>query len=262
METKVVNDDPYKDTHNKTLKVNRRYILISALVLGVGAIFVKMGVLFGASLRPPVKPNSYGGMMRFGTLAELPPLGGTPQHVSAGRFWLVHDEDGVSALHSSCTHLDCLFTWDKEKGMFVCPCHGSEFAKDGTLLKGPATRSLDRFPVSLLGEDSGLIRTAAIKVAAPVPVKDLLGVQTPQEGNAIRQWFTADEKVFLGIFGRQAIVHRPVLLKIHGIWAFSVYFYWCWKVLPAFYSWSIMLHHPPKPTVPSYIWRLKYPSAR
>lgn len=183
MDTEVADDDLGKNSHNRTSKVNRRYILISALVLGVGVIFVKITTLFGSFLRPPVKPNSYGGMMRFGTLAELPPPGGAPQHVSAGRFWLVHEEDGISALHSSCTHLDCLFTWDKDKGMFVCPCHGSEFARDGSLLKGPATRSLDRFPVSLVGDDNGLIRAADIEVAAPVPVKDLLRVQAPKEGN-------------------------------------------------------------------------------
>lgn len=183
MNTEVADDDLGKNTHNRTSKVNRRYILISALVLGVGVIFGKMATLFGSFLRPPVKLNSYGGMMRFGTLAELPPPGGAPQHVSEGRFWLVHEEDGVSALHSSCTHLDCLFTWDKDKEMFVCPCHGSEFEKDGSLLKGPATRSLDRFPVSLVGDDSGVIRAAEIEVAAPVPVKDLLSLQAPQEGN-------------------------------------------------------------------------------
>lgn len=183
MDTEVADDDLGKNSHNRTSRVNRRYILISALVLGLGAIFVKMATLFGSFLRPPVKPNSYGGMMRFGTLAELPPPGGAPQHVSAGRFWLVHEEDGISALHSSCTHLDCLFTWDKDKGMFVCPCHGSEFARDGSLLKGPATRSLDRFPVSLVADDSGLIRAADIEVAAPVPVKDLQRVQAPKGKN-------------------------------------------------------------------------------
>lgn len=179
----MADDDLGNNFHSRTSEVNRRYILISTLVLGLGAIFVKMATLFGSFLRPPVKPNSYGGMMRFGTLAELPPPGGSPQHVSAGRFWLVHEEEGVSALHSSCTHLDCLFSWDKDKGMFVCPCHGSEFAKDGSLLKGPATRSLDRFPVLLVSDDNELIRAAEIEVAAPVPVKDLLTVKAPKESD-------------------------------------------------------------------------------
>jgi len=94
--------------------------------------------------------------------------------VPSGRFWLVHDEPGILALHSSCTHLSCLFGWDREKSVFVCPCHGSEFSRDGTVLQGPAERNLDRFPIHLRTADEKLLRSTPGRTGAPVPVVDLL----------------------------------------------------------------------------------------
>lgn len=45
------------------------------------------------------------------------------------------------AFSPSCTHQGC--TVEVRSDMFVCPCHGSEFAlADGAVLQGPATRPL------------------------------------------------------------------------------------------------------------------------
>ncbi len=38
----------------------------------------------------------------------------------------------------------------------MCPCHGSEFQRDGTVLKPPAPRPLDRFMITI--EDDGRIQ--------------------------------------------------------------------------------------------------------
>ena len=160
---------------------SRRRLLVVGLVVGLGAFLGKLGAVFSSFLRPPVKANAYGGVIRIGALADLPSPGGAPAHIPEGRFWLINDVEGLSALHSSCTHLDCLFTWDTENAVFVCPCHGSEFARDGSLLKGPATRSLDRFPVSLVDGDNTVVRAAGGESAAPVQVEDLLLVDNPAD---------------------------------------------------------------------------------
>jgi cytochrome b6-f complex iron-sulfur subunit len=50
------------------------------------------------------------------------------------------DADGVYAVSTVCTHLGCIV---KENGRgFACPCHGSTFARDGTVTKGPAPKAL------------------------------------------------------------------------------------------------------------------------
>lgn len=57
-------------------------------------------------------------------------------------------QDTFSALSSICTHETCnVSAWSSP--MFVCPCHGSEYATDGTVVRGPASRNLTKFGTSL-----------------------------------------------------------------------------------------------------------------
>lgn len=50
------------------------------------------------------------------------------------------DADGVFAVSTVCTHLGCIVKREGEG--FSCPCHGSKFAFDGTVTKGPAPKAL------------------------------------------------------------------------------------------------------------------------
>jgi cytochrome b6-f complex iron-sulfur subunit len=50
------------------------------------------------------------------------------------------DEEGVHAISLVCTHLGCIVKSTADG--FECPCHGSHFASDGSVVKGPAPRSL------------------------------------------------------------------------------------------------------------------------
>ena len=59
----------------------------------------------------------------------------------------------VEALSARCTHLGCTVHWVPGAARFQCPCHGSQFAADGSVLHGPAERPLDRLPVQRRGED-------------------------------------------------------------------------------------------------------------
>lgn len=53
------------------------------------------------------------------------------------------DQEG--ALHrvsASCTHLGCIVHWNGTEQCWDCPCHGSQFAPDGSVLNGPAIKPL------------------------------------------------------------------------------------------------------------------------
>ncbi len=60
--------------------------------------------------------------------------------VVAGQAILLHTANGFLAVSTTCPHLGC--TVESTPEGFVCPCHISRFDQDGTLLQGPATRSL------------------------------------------------------------------------------------------------------------------------
>jgi Rieske Fe-S protein len=73
------------------------------------------------------------------TLPESLPAG--QAFVPPGRTVAVFkDADGVYAVSLVCTHLGCIVKNTAEG--FECPCHGSRFAADGEVTKGPAPAAL------------------------------------------------------------------------------------------------------------------------
>ncbi len=63
--------------------------------------------------------------------------------LSDQRVALYRDEAGaLHALSSVCTHRGCDVAWNADDKAWTCPCHGSIFAADGTVLHGPAEQPL------------------------------------------------------------------------------------------------------------------------
>lgn len=59
-------------------------------------------------------------------------------------------QDTFSAVTATCTHEACTITGIRNQ-IFVCPCHGSQFTSTGSVVSGPATRSLRVHATSLSG---------------------------------------------------------------------------------------------------------------
>jgi Rieske Fe-S protein len=59
------------------------------------------------------------------------------------------DEAGkLFAVSPTCTHLGCQVNFNRAERSWDCPCHGSRFAVDGSVLQGPAVHRLEVKPLS------------------------------------------------------------------------------------------------------------------
>lgn len=102
---------------------------------------------------PRFKEGTFGGV--FNIAPERVPAGDAPPvNIPEGRFWVSNvNGEGLVVLYGVCTHLGCLPKWVDNNNRFECPCHGSKYEKDGLYIEGPAPRSLDRFPTTVVFTD-------------------------------------------------------------------------------------------------------------
>jgi menaquinol-cytochrome c reductase iron-sulfur subunit len=78
--------------------------------------------------------------------------------------WLrrIGDED-FTAFSVYCTHTGCPVSWRAGANLFICPCHGGVFDREGAVIGGPPEEPLVRLDVR--------IREQQVEVlAAPIPV--------------------------------------------------------------------------------------------
>jgi cytochrome b6-f complex iron-sulfur subunit len=69
------------------------------------------------------------------------------------RFILVArtSDDLFAAVNGVCTHEGC--TVSLSAGcVYVCPCHGSRYTRDGEVVQGPAPAALPRFAIRREGD--------------------------------------------------------------------------------------------------------------
>lgn len=82
-----------------------------------------------------------------------------------GEPYILLTEDGKLldyALKAECTHLGCLVgPLDPVRKRFVCPCHGSEYDRTGTVMRGPAPKSLKLARVEVEADNVFLSRWTA-----------------------------------------------------------------------------------------------------
>ncbi len=58
---------------------------------------------------------------------------------------------GYGAASVVCTHRGCEVALNAREGTLDCPCHGSRFNANGSVLNGPAKRPLRRYVVEVTG---------------------------------------------------------------------------------------------------------------
>ena len=77
------------------------------------------------------------------TVEALQPGEGAVVHVDGDAVAAYRDDDGrVHEVSAVCTHLGCLVSFNPAERSWDCPCHGSRFTTDGSVLEGPAVDDL------------------------------------------------------------------------------------------------------------------------
>lgn len=71
----------------------------------------------------------------------------TPVYVARANAFIVRDSGGLFAVSSICTHQGCVLT--AQSSDLYCDCHGSEFSFDGSVIRGPARRSLAHYALCI-----------------------------------------------------------------------------------------------------------------
>ncbi len=74
--------------------------------------------------------------------------------------WLRRESvDSFTAFSISCTHLGCPVRWRPEAQLFMCPCHGGVYYKNGEVAAGPPPLPLPRYPVRVVKDQVEILVT-------------------------------------------------------------------------------------------------------
>ncbi|MEA2976994.1 MAG: hypothetical protein QOF19_2514 [Alphaproteobacteria bacterium] len=115
----------FYDPSRKTPSGIKNFIVENATVLKNFAEYIAPGEL--ASVKE-LKPGQ-GAIIRDGL-----------RKIAAYR----DDKGKLHKCSAVCTHVGCHISWNSLERCWDCPCHGSQFAIDGTVLNGPAIAPLEK----------------------------------------------------------------------------------------------------------------------
>lgn len=93
----------------------------------------------------PVVANlaEYLGSGEVDSVNQIKPGEGAILRRGVAKIAVYRDEDGsITERSAVCTHVGCIVHWNGFEKCWDCPCHGSQFLPDGTVLNGPAVRPL------------------------------------------------------------------------------------------------------------------------
>jgi cytochrome b6-f complex iron-sulfur subunit len=98
----------------------------------------------------PATKKTADGFTVVGTVAQLEQAG----YIQTKQVAVTKDPANpkqLLAVNPKCTHQGCDVKWMAGEKKYDCPCHDAEYAADGKVLKGPATKSLAKYPAKIVG---------------------------------------------------------------------------------------------------------------
>jgi len=131
---------------------DRRNIMNLILVGSAGLTIAGLGVPYVLFFVPPGSGGGGGGSAAKDALgndlyaqayldSKLANDRSLAQGLKGDATYLIVKEDKTLesyGLNAVCTHLGCVVPWSAPNNKFMCPCHGSQYAPDGAVVRGPA----------------------------------------------------------------------------------------------------------------------------
>ncbi len=160
-------------------KTNRRKFLVRILLLfnafvGIVIAFPVIGALLAPLFRKtPETWRKVGSvdsfevgktvLVKFRDASPLPWSGITAQTAS----WLRREsKDQFIAFSVNCAHLGCPVRWIADADIFLCPCHGGVYNKDGSYAAGPPPHGLAKYPVRVRNNQVEIL-------SSPIPITNI-----------------------------------------------------------------------------------------
>jgi len=161
------------------MKESRRSFIVKSLLIGNAIVGLLLSIpVIGALIAPLVKDDKrlwrkIGPVDKFQigkTVlvsykdASQYSWSGTTAQTAA---WLRRvSEDEFIAYSVNCTHLGCPVRWINDAQLFLCPCHGGVYNKDGSNASGPPRLPLPKYPVR--------VRNNQVEIeTSPIPITTL-----------------------------------------------------------------------------------------
>jgi len=162
-------------------------IAFNALAASVVAVPI-VGFLFSSITRG--RANGYLSWVPLGKISEFPegetrlatfqnpyvmPTDGKTADTACWVRRIAGEQFQVFAVN--CAHLGCPVRWFPQSGLFMCPCHGGAYYRDGARASGPPERGLFEYPYKV---ENGLITIRAGELPTPgAAIAQLTGDKPP-----------------------------------------------------------------------------------
>jgi menaquinol-cytochrome c reductase iron-sulfur subunit len=177
--------------------ISRRgfFMKLGILFNGLAAIVLAMPILrFLLSSATRGRANSYLSWVPLGRVDTFPegetrlatfrnpyvmPTDGKTVDTACWVRRLAGDQFQVFAIN--CAHLGCPVRWFPQSGLFMCPCHGGAYYRDGTRASGPPERGLFEYPHNI---QNGVLTIQAGELPTPgaaVAERDSVSPGTAQD---------------------------------------------------------------------------------
>jgi len=75
------------------------------------------------------------------------------------------EENDFRAFSATCTHLDCIVEYQRDKGRIWCNCHNGMYDLAGRVVSGPPPRPLQAYRVDLVARGAGQARSVVVSKA-------------------------------------------------------------------------------------------------